>query len=153
MKRGMLLILAVLIYVIASIHLLAHWLFLYWMLPWLDSVMHMLSGLWIGLFILWLLYHSPYRRWMTRIVAHGERHGNAMVVLGGAFIFGTLWELYQLAGHLIFNVPFKSDYLRDSVSDVLFGILGAGIGLMLYRVFLDKRDGADGLVSGQTDVA
>ena len=139
MGRTLLVLLAGLIYVIAGIHLLAHWLFLYWTYPWLDSVMHTLAGLWISLFILWLVHHSPYREGISHHVALVHKHGNALIVLGSTFVFGVLWELYQLSAHILFDIPFKPDHLADSVSDVLFGIMGAGVGLMLYRLFGGKQ--------------
>jgi hypothetical protein len=140
MGRVLLLLLAVLIYIIASLHLLAHWLFLYWTYWWLDSVMHTLAGVWIGLFVLWLAHHSPYSA--IRKKFHAQSDG--VLVFVTAAVFGVLWEAYQLTAHVVFSIPFKPNHAVDSISDVLFGMAGAGLALLLYRLFARERSLPEG---------
>ncbi len=63
-----------------------------------------------------------------------------LIVLGTAFVLGTAWEFYQVSGHIFFEIPFKSDHLADSITDVLFGVMGAGIGLGVYRLLFARQN-------------
>lgn len=124
MKKPLLLETFILAIVIAVLHLLALKFSLYWIVPWTDIVMHLLGGLWVALFGMYILF-------VMKIVHLPECHRPNMflVTMGFVLLVGLGWELWELLSGLTFVLRDKVDTIIDLVMDILGGGLGFWYGV------------------------
>lgn len=107
---------------VASLHLLAIEHSLYWTFRWLDTPMHLLAGLVIGIGMGILL---TSRMWRGRRFFFG--------VIAATLIIGTVWEIIEYeAGVSSIEPYFALDTLKDYVNDVIGALLGALLVQKLY---------------------
>jgi uncharacterized BrkB/YihY/UPF0761 family membrane protein len=101
--------------VLAIVHVLAISLFLYWQIWWLDIPMHVLGGIVV---IFGFAAARDFGVPMTQklLTFQGMLLGVAVVAVG--------WELFQ---YLITDT-LKSDYVVDTVTDIICGFIGGVIG-------------------------
>ena len=85
----------------------------YWEYPWLDTPMHFLGGVIVGLLVLW----GSERLW-------GARLSFATVVLG-VFFVGICWEVFEYSLGLI--EASREVYLKDTATDLIFDMLGGSV--------------------------
>jgi len=102
---------------LAVFHSIALEFHLYWRFLWLDLPVHMLGGIWAGLFVFWLRILMR----LTPSVAWG---------IAVALVFGVAWEIFEVAAGL----PRESSYALDTSLDLLIGRY-----LKLLQVFLANR--------------
>lgn len=100
--------------VLAALHNLAIWLYLYWRLPWLDIPMHALGGVVValGVYTLRDLRVLPMT-WLS-----------TFVVLGIVCVVAIVWEMFEFYA----GVPFAADYYPDTALDIVMGLAGGFIG-------------------------
>lgn len=107
---------------VASLHLLAIEYSLYWTFRWLDTPMHLLAGLVIGIGIGILL---AARGWSGRSFY--------LVVILAALAIGAVWETIEYeAGVSSIEPYFILDTIKDFVNDLLGAVLGAFLVRKLY---------------------
>ncbi len=106
-----------LIYLIWGLHALAHAFSLYWLYAWFDLPIHLLGGLWIGLFVLWIMrvcgVASP-----TKLV-----WGIAVSVL----VFGLGWEVVEYTRKSVVEIHVGSPYAIDTLQDIIMNLAGGAL--------------------------
>ncbi|MCK5059603.1 MAG: hypothetical protein KAR00_00425 [Candidatus Pacebacteria bacterium] len=91
---------------------------LYWVIKWLDLVMHIFGGAWIAFLSFWFLFHFSFFQ---------NRKGNSIFVADIVFlstlIVGILWEVFESQTGL--TSVFQYHYWGDTFSDLLMDSVGA----------------------------
>ncbi len=85
----------------------------YTLLPWYDNMMHFLGGVWLALVAVWLLY--------SRIQ---EKRAGIISVLLFVLVGALLWEGLEYFVQAVTKAPGSLATPVDSVSDIVFGLLG-----------------------------
>lgn len=94
----------------------------YTLLPWYDKLMHFLGGVWLGFVSVWVLY---------RLVRQGAF---PVVLFLVCILLGTiLWEVLEYFVQHITRAPGALANMPDSISDVIFGMLGGFVALLFIR--------------------
>ena len=120
-----------LIAVIATLHISAINLYLYWSIWWFDMMMHFLGGLWISLSLLWFLFLSGYTRTQP-----GEVIKVISIAILGAFLIGILWEYFEWSEGISYpQAHFAFDTISDVVCDLIGGFVG---GFIFFRKYLRR---------------
>lgn len=119
LSRRLLRTLFILIWVLAAVHVVATYFYWYWIYRWIDIPMHFLGGVWVGLAALWFWYHSGHID-----NKHASIRPLALVLLAGLGI-GLLWEIYEYVLWYITGENLPSNYIADSILDIIMDVLGA----------------------------
>ena len=118
------LVLAVLI----TLHSIGSYYYLYWRFPWYDSLVHIVSGLWVALLILWLasvlgqvnsLKEYKFRSFLIAVIS--------------AVFIGIIWELIENYYQVTYTNA--GGYYLDTAMDLLSDGLG---GILAYLYFIKK---------------
>ncbi len=121
-------ILALLVCAIAVLHIAAIVFSLYWTFWWYDMPLHLLGGIFIGLFVLWLRFFSGY--FGAPGIPSGARVFCFVVI--ATLVIGIGWEVFEyLWGHT-WSVE---GYWLDTSTDVAFDLVG---GLIAFGYFKCK---------------
>ncbi len=105
--------LSIFVFIIFLLNLAGSFFDWYVLLAWYDNMMHFLGGAWLSLVACWLLF-PRIKKNTTHIVAV------LLFVLVGAL----LWEVLEYVVQYITKSPGSLATPLDSISDVLFGLLG-----------------------------
>lgn len=125
-RRRLLSTLAVLVCVIAVMHIIATLFFLYWTLWWYDVILHFLGGIFSGLLVLWLRFFSGYFG-SPSIPPEGRVLCFAVVT---TLCIGVGWEVFErLLGHT-WSIE---GYWLDTSLDVILGLFGGTIAFLFFR--------------------
>jgi len=112
---------------IASIHLMALEYYLYWVIPWLDILVHFMGGFLAGLIGAVTLFY---------IRMNGEKSVDGrhilFVVLFSALSIGIGWEVFEYVAGVIELV----NYPIDTATDIIMDLLG---GISVYWVLVHSR--------------
>ena len=124
--------LLVLVFLIC-LHVVGSYYSWYWVYSWFDSVVHIMSGLWVGLLILWLASILDQINSLKEYKAK-----SFLIAFISAVMFGVVWELienvYQITSTL------ASNYNIDTAFDILNDALG---GVLAYLYFVKRKRVAD----------
>jgi len=123
------LILAILI----TLHLIGSYYSLYWKFDWFDSVVHIVSGLWAALLILWLCSI------LNQINSMKEYKTKAfLVAFVSAVLIGIIWEIIEN----LYQVTYTSfnGYYFDTAMDILNDSLG---GILAFLYFIKRKSCED----------
>lgn len=105
--------------------------FWYWTYWWFDLATHFLFGLWVGLFVLWIIFLSRYFRDIS--FGHARACALALVVIG---IIGVLWEVFEVWA----GIPIREGYALDTALDLLMDLSGAFVGYLFFiSPWIQKR--------------
>lgn len=118
--------LIVLIGVSHSIVLFRHLQFTY---PWVDIPLHLVGGLWVGLFTLWL-YYSDRTRFPEK---DRTRSFVFTIALVSSMTVGAAWEIFEYVVNLLTVGEFYD------IMDMLGDLLNDAIGALSGAVFFMKR--------------
>lgn len=88
----------------------------YVLLPWYDNVMHFLGGAWLGLLACWFFLYKIQR---------GTVHIATILIF--VLVGALLWEALEYVVQYLIKSPGSLASPLDSVSDVIFGLLGGFI--------------------------
>ena len=108
---------------IALLHTAATELFLYWLYPWFDTLVHFLGGLFIGLSALWLFFESRY------IALKRSALRAFVVTLGAIIVVGIGWEIFELVA----GIPIEDNFVADTITDLSMDVLGAMLGYLAFK--------------------
>jgi len=115
--------------ILIALHIVGSYHSWYWAYSWFDVVVHIVSGLWVALLILWLAsvfgQINSLKEYKTK---------SLLIALISAVLFGVIWELLENFGHLTY-VSDKG-YSLNTALDLLNGILGA---LLAYLYFVRRK--------------
>jgi len=119
-------VILVLSLLIAVVNFLALSLYLFWILPWLDLVLHFSGGLLVALMGVWILLK----------IAPEQVSSSAplvlFVVLFSALSIGVGWELFEY----FVGLHDRGHYLLDTATDILADLLG---GVSAYWFLMHTR--------------
>ncbi len=94
----------------------------YWRIPWLDMPMHFLGGFWVSSVAMWWFY--------SQIIDF--KHRNIFIFsIGVVLIIGSLWEIFGF-GIDKFTLVSRSDLALDTISDIIFDVIGAIVSAMYF---------------------
>lgn len=85
----------------------------YSLLPWYDNLMHFLGGAWLSLVATWFFYHKIQRGSI-----------NLGIVLLFVLVGALMWEFLEYFIQYMTQAPNALATMPDSISDVIFGLLG-----------------------------
>ncbi len=100
----------------------------YWSYSWFDIVVHIFSGLWVGLIILWLA--SIFDQ-INSLKEYKVK--SFLIAIISAIIFGVAWELLEVFNQITFTD--MRGYGLDTAGDILNAGLG---GVLAYLYFIKK---------------
>lgn len=106
----------------ALLHALAEYFELYWYFAWLDLPMHIFGGLLAVL----MVYTLVAIRVLPQRIAEGSYFIGAMVVVL------VLWEIFGILKY----GGFKPGYVVDTTLDLLCGVLGIALGMIVGNALL-----------------
>lgn len=109
----------------AVVHVLATQYYLYWYFLWFDLVMHVWGG------VLLILALGTYAEALPSQIRSVWR---AKVIIAYVLTVILLWEFFGV----LLNQGFKSDWVSDTIGDVVFGILGALIGYWWSKRYMHQ---------------
>ena len=101
------------VHIFATIH---YW---YWLLWWLDILMHTLGGIFVGSFALYVYYQSSYLE-----PKHFSYFFVFFLVLSTTALIGILWEFFQF-GLYHYITHSKLLTLTDTLGDLLSNLVGS----------------------------
>jgi hypothetical protein len=120
-----LLVLAILI----ALHAFGSHYSLYWAYSWFDVLVHIVSGLWVALLILWLAsvfgQINSLKEYKTK---------SFLIALISAVLFGVVWEILENLAQLA-SVG-QNGYSLNTALDLLNGALGA---VLAYLYFVKRK--------------
>ena len=116
-RERLLKILAAIVVLVAVLHITATIFDLYWRLWWFDIPLHLLGGVFSGLFVVWVCFFSGYLPFRTP-----RRRVLFWSAIFGAVAIGAGWEVFEGLFHIVAN-PFFS-YAFDTAKDLLMDTLG-----------------------------
>jgi len=116
-RKKFLIRLALLIFFIFLVNLVALKFYWYYSIWYFDMIMHFLGGLWLGLAFFWLF---SFKELSLKLI---------LKVILGILLIGIFWEIFEiLVNKTIAQNPFN---ILDAVSDIYFDLAG-GIFAILY---------------------
>lgn len=131
----------ILIWMLVFIFLLdaaALYFFLFWRINWFDMFLHFLGGAWIGLFTVWFLYFSGGVRNFPKMPCFLI----FLSVLSTAALAGVLWEFFEFLFDQFVGrgqVDLFQIGVRDTMSDLLFDLIGGVTIFLMFLNFLKKK--------------
>jgi hypothetical protein len=122
----------VLVFIIA-LHLVGSYYSWYWLYPRFDIVVHVFSGLWVGLIFLWLASVFGQVNSLKEYKAK-----SFLIAFIPAIIFGVAWELLEVFNQITFTDAVG--YGLDTAGDIFNAGLG---GILAYLYFIKKTKCSD----------
>lgn len=105
--------------VLAVTHYLAIELYLYWIYPWFDMVIHTLGGAVVA------LGYMSIRDFIPSFKSSWQRFVPTMIFV---LLVAISWELFEIWVGIPLDEP---DYLLDTASDLILGLVGGAIGYLV----------------------
>lgn len=105
--------LSIFVFCIFIVNLAATFFGWYSIFSWFDNMMHFFGGAWLGL-VACFLWYTKYKRGILNICS----------VLVFVFVGAFLWEVLEYVVQHLAQSPGSLATLPDSVSDIIFGLLG-----------------------------
>ncbi len=118
---------------VLMILIILHWVgshfSLYWRFSWFEIIIHILSGLWVGLIILWL---SSILGQINSLKEY--RVKSFLIAFLSAIFIGVVWELIENFAQITFIND--KGYGLNTAFDILNDGLG---GIIAYLYFIKRR--------------
>lgn len=111
----------------------------YWNYWWFDMVMHFSGGVFVGLSVLYIYFHSGYV---------SPRHHQALFIILFALalgaLIGVLWEFFEFGIDLytqktINGITVMNQKVGDTLSDLFFDMFGAVSGSLAFLKLWHKK--------------
>ncbi len=131
---------ALLIFVIFFLNLVASKFYWYSLLWWFDMPMHFLGGVWLGLASVWFYFFGRKHKPMPEI--NVSRIVKISII--SSFVIGLGWELYEYIVQIIVPIANIASPL-DSVSDLFFDIAGGAVAAiyLLTQISFGEKSKSD----------
>ena len=101
----------------------------YWIYPWFDTLVHIVSGLWVALVFLWL---STYLGQIDSLREYKVK--SFLIALISAVLIGVVWEILENFSQTTYTRALG--YGLDTALDILSDALG---GVLAYLYFVKRR--------------
>ncbi len=113
----------ILMLVVVALHWLASINGWYWTTNWYDSMMHLLGGLWVFLFALWVAHTKYAQKFLKDLSVR-----NLLIFV---LVVGVLWEIHEIV--FGFTDFFDPGYPLDTTKDLVMDMLGGALGAFIYK--------------------
>ncbi len=125
----------VLILVILFFSTLATFYSSFWQIWWFDIVMHLLGGIWAGLFFLYLFSARK------QVFNDSNFILNLLGAISFAALVGVIWEIYEFSfdqliampRSLVLSQPSLNDTIKDLFNDLTGGFIAATYYWIRYK--------------------
>lgn len=107
---------------LATVHQLALLGYWYWQYPWLDTSVHFLAGITIGLFVTWFVL--AHRTHISPTVS-------LYLTLAVTLAVGVMWEFFEVW----VGIPRESNFVFDTKMDIIADIFGGLVANLIARKF------------------
>lgn len=116
-RHSLLVIIFILSVALATTHLIALRLSLYWALDWLDMAVHFAGGVLVSLGTLWVVFLSRY------VPPRRESVRSAVLwALAAGLAFGISWEVFEVMA----GIPIEhGNYALDTALDLAMDVVGS----------------------------
>ncbi len=115
--------------IVLALHSVGSYYSLYWVYPWFETLVHVLSGLWVALTILWLASTfgllSSLKEYKIK---------SFLIAFVSAALIGVVWELLENFTQI--TSIRSSGYYLNTALDLFNDCLG---GVLAYTYFIQKR--------------
>ncbi len=104
-------------------------------IEWWDLLMHILSGIILGLIGNFILNENAEKLKITKFIRF-------LFVVGIACIGGLIWEIYEFTIDLLFNLDTQLSNgtgVSDTMWDLIMDFLG-GVGIGIYFLIVNKKN-------------
>lgn len=122
--------------ILIVLHVAGSYYSLYWAISWFDLLVHLVSGLWVALVILWLTsvlgQVNSLKEYKIKIF---------LIALLSALILGVVWEILENITQITFTD--SSGYALNTALDLVFDGLG---GILAYGYFIKRKKCIDNSV-------
>jgi hypothetical protein len=115
--------------ILITLHIVGSHYSLYWKYVWYDIIVHIISGFWVALLILWLASVLGQVNSLKEYKAK-----SFLIAFVASIIVGIFWELFENIGQITYIQA--AGYYLDTTFDILSDGLG---GLLAYFYFTKKR--------------
>ena len=115
--------------ILIALHFVGSYYSLYWRFSWYDVVVHIVSGMWIGLVFLWL---SAIFDQINSLKEY--RAKTFLIAFVSAVLIGVAWELVENYTQITFTKA--SNYSFNTALDILNDALG---GLLAFLYFVRRK--------------
>jgi hypothetical protein len=115
--------------ILVGLHSIGSYLSWYWKYPFFDMVVHIVSGLWISLLILWLAICFDQIKDLKEYKVK-----SFLIAFISAVLAGVIWEIMEN----IFQITYvdMAGYYLDTAVDILNTGIG---GILAYLYFIKRR--------------
>ncbi len=109
------------------VNTVANLFYLYQNFSWFDQMMHFFGGAIGGLFLIWFFF-SKYQDFFVK-----KKFWKIVLINSLVFLFVALvWEVMEFSVQDWFGIGHVLAEKKDSVNDLLMGLLGNGVALLYY---------------------
>ena len=115
--------------VLVILHLVGSYFSLYWALSWFDVLVHLVSGLWVALLILWLASVLGQINSLKEYKIKGF-----LIALLSAVFVGIVWEILENLTQITFTK--SAGYNLNTALDIFNDGLG---GILAYLYFVRRK--------------
>lgn len=116
-----------------SLHLLGSYWSWYWKYFYFDTLVHIISGMWVALTILWLAICLGQIKDLKEYKVK-----SFLIAFVASILAGVFWEIFENLSQTTFTE--MAGYYLDTATDILNGGLG---GLLAYLYFIKRRHCVD----------
>ncbi len=123
----------VVLIILITLHAVGSYYSWYWVYSWFDVVVHIVSGLWVSLVMLWL---ASVLGQINSLKEYKVK--SFLIAFLSAVLFGVVWEIFENISQTTFTNA--SGYSLNTAMDILNDGLG---GILAYLYFIRRRKCAD----------
>jgi uncharacterized membrane protein len=115
--------------ILITLHAVGSFYSLYWHFFWYDTLIHIVSGLWVGLVILWLASRLGQ---INSLIEY--RAKSFLIAFVSAILIGVVWEILENLAQI--TSVYTDGYSFDTAMDLLADGFG---GVLSYLYFIKKK--------------
>jgi hypothetical protein len=119
--------------ILITLHAVGSYYSWYWVYSWFDVVVHIVSGLWVSLVMLWL---ASVLGQINSLKEYKVK--SFLIAFLSAVLFGVVWEIFENISQTTFTNA--SGYSLNTAMDILNDGLG---GVLAYLYFIRRRKCVD----------
>lgn len=121
------------LFILIALHTVGSYYSFYWRYYWYDIIVHITSGLWVALLMLWL---ASVLDQINSLKEYKVK--SFLIAFVAAIIAGIVWELFENISQITYTQA--SGYSLDTALDILNDGLG---GVLAYLYFIKRRKCAE----------
>jgi len=119
--------------VLIVLHVVGSYYSLYWAISWFDLLVHLVSGLWVALVILWL---ASILGQVNSLKEYKVK--SFLIAFLSAILIGVAWEILENVTQITFTE--NKGYALNTALDLIFDGVG---GILAYSYFIKRKKCVD----------